>query len=88
MQYKEVFEFLTVLGFFTLVTSNAKMAQSNDVTLMEKMPMTSARQVRVRRELPTTEERQMYLDVHNDFRRQQGASNMNEVVSFILFIGL
>ena len=37
--------------------------------------------VRVVRGLPSSEEKKLYIDIHNQYRRKAGASNMREVVS-------
>ena len=40
-----------------------------------------ASNLRVARELPSSEEKKLYIDIHNFYRRKAGASNMREVVS-------
>ena len=41
---------------------------------------------RKRRNLPTSEEIRVYVDKHNEFRRQEGASNMHILVSFDIYM--
>ena len=79
---------LAIFGVLALAAAtDIKTSKSNAVVKAEtSADVTSERQGRVRRTLPTDEEMQLYLDLHNDYRREQGASNMNELVSCYMYI--
>ena len=65
---------VTLLVIFTHVTNQSP---ASDVMAHDRMTSNGRRVVR---QIPSVAEQQLYVDLHNNFRREAGASNMREVV--------
>ena len=65
---------VTLLVIFTHVTNQSP---ASDVMAHDMMTSNGRRVVR---QIPSVAEQQLYVDLHNNFRREAGASNMREVV--------